>query len=135
MTKPSESTKRILCVDDDKDTCEIITILLGYAGYEVTHALTVAEGTSLAKRESFDLILLDWVFDDGSGLELCHVIRSFDTDTPILFYSGVAYEAEIKKAMNAGAQGFLVKPMGTENLLETVSRFVDNNPNEGHSYT
>src|SRR5437763_546290 len=101
MTKPSESSKQILCIDDDQDTCEIVALLFGGAGYEVTHALTVAEGLRLAKRGGFDLILLDWSFDDGTGLELCQMIRSFDTDTPILFYSAVAYQAEVKKAMRA----------------------------------
>lgn len=130
MTKPPPSSKRILCVDDNEDTCEMITVMLGSAGYEVAHALTVTEGFSLARKGGFDLILLDWVFEDGSGLKLCEKLRRFDNETPILFYSGVAYETEIKKALKAGAQGFLVKPMGTEHLLEAVSRFVSNNPNE-----
>jgi DNA-binding response OmpR family regulator len=128
MTKPSESAKRILCIDDDQDTCEIVTLLLGEAGYEVTDAPTVAEGLRLAKRGGFDLILLDWVFDDGNGLELCQMIRAFDAETPILFFSAVAYQTEIKQAMSAGAQGFLVKPMGTDLLLQTVSGFVNHNP-------
>jgi DNA-binding response OmpR family regulator len=127
MTKPSESEKRILYIDDDKDTCEMIKTLLGLAGYEVIPALTVAEGLRLATSGGFDLILLDWIFDDGSGLELCQKIRRFDAEIPILFYSGVAYKTEIKKAMRAGAQGFLVKPLGTEILTQTVSRFVGRN--------
>lgn len=122
---------RILCVDDDKDTCEMVTTLLGFAGYEVSHAQSVAEGLRLAKRGGFDLILLDWFFDDGTGLELCQMIREFDQNIPILFYSGVAYEAEVKKAMRSGAQGFLVKPFGTQDIVKTVSRFVDKNPGEG----
>jgi DNA-binding response OmpR family regulator len=131
MTKPSESAKRILCIDDNEDTCEIVTLLLSGVGYEVTHALTVAEGLRLAKRSSFDLILLDWVFEDGDGLELCQMIRAFDANTPILFYSGVAYEAEIKRAMSAGAQGFLVKPLGTEHLVQAVSGFINHDPDKG----
>ncbi len=122
---------RILCVDDDKDTCELVTFLLGQAGYEVIQALNIADGLTLVRREHFDLILLDWFFDDGTGLELCQMIRAFDSQTTILFYSGVAYSAEIKKAMSAGAQGFLIKPVGTDDLLETVSRFVNKDSGEG----
>ena len=93
-----EKTKgRILCVDDDKDTCELVTVLLGQAGYEVIQALNIADGLTLARREHFDLILLDWFFDDGTGLELCQMIRAFDSQTIILFYSGVAYKRRDKE--------------------------------------
>lgn len=122
---------QILCVDHDQDTCEMVTIMLGSAGYDVTQALSMADGLRLAKSGGFDLILLDWYFEDGTGLDLCQMIRAFDTDIPILFYSGVALETEIKKAMRSGAQGFLVKPLGTENLLATVSRLVSKSPSEG----
>lgn len=122
---------RILCADDDKDTCEMVTTLLGRAGYEVRQALSVGEALGLAQKGGFDLILLDWIFEDGTGIELCETIRSFDSKTAILFYSGIAYEAEIKKALHTGAQGFIVKPLGTETLVQTVSRFVSNDSSQG----
>lgn len=122
---------RILCVDNDQDTCEMIMLLLGQSGYEVIAAMNIAEGLTLAKREHFDLILLDWFFDDGTGLELCRMIRAFDSETVILFYSGVVDKDEIKHAISAGAQGFLVKPIGIEDLVQTVSRFVDNDSGAG----
>ena|ERR1044071_8012946 len=126
-----ENKGRILCVDDDKDTCEMLTFILGQADYEVIQAQSIAEGLTLARREQFDLILLDWFYDDGTGIELCQMIRAFNSQTPILFYSGVASGTEIKKAMSVGAQGFLVKPVRTEDLLHTVSRFLSNDPGEG----
>src|SRR4030095_274724 len=115
---------RILCVDDDKDTCEMITLLLGRLGYEVILAGTVAEGLALARKEHFDLILLDYFFNDGTGLELCHMVRTFDSETAILFYSGVADKAKIRQAIRTGAQGFLVKPGEIDELIQTVSGFV-----------
>lgn len=108
----------------------MITVLFGSVGYEVRHALNISDGLNLVKKEHFDLILLDWIFNDGSGVELCRMIRSFNTQTPILFYSGVAYNSEIKQAMSAGAQGFLVKPVEIEELIYTVSRFVNNDSGE-----
>jgi len=122
---------RILCVDNDQDTCEMITLLLGQAGYEVIVAMNIAKGLTLAKREHFDLILLDWFFDDGTGLELCQMIRAFNSRTIILFYSGVVDKDEIQQAISAGAQGFLIKPMGIEDLVLTVSRFVNNASDQG----
>jgi two-component system response regulator RegX3 len=116
--------KHVLCVDDDRDTCEMITVLLGQAGYEVTYALTVADGLKFAHKGHLDLIILDWHYQDGTGLELCKQIRTFDTETPILFYSGIVSESDIKEALIAGAQGYIVKPTGIEEVLQTISRHI-----------
>jgi two-component system, OmpR family, response regulator MprA len=124
-----EKTKRrILCVDDDQDTCEMMSVLLGTVGYEVSCALTLSEGLRLAKQEQFALILLDWTFPDGTGLELCQMIRNFDPQTPIFFCSGVSIGAESKRAMNAGAQGFFVKPLAMNDFLSNVSSLTGNDP-------
>src|ERR1044071_3872470 len=95
-SKGTTGQRRILCIDHNQDVCEMVATLLGYAGYDVTYAMSVAEGLSLARSTRFDLILLDSFFNDGTGLELCRMIRTFDTDTPILFYSAVAYETEMR---------------------------------------
>jgi DNA-binding response OmpR family regulator len=115
---------RILCVDDNKDTCDMLTVLLGLEGYEVIQASNVADGLSAAMSDDFDLIVLDWVLKDGSGLELCKQISGFNSKAPILFYSGLAGKHEMEAAMRAGAHGFLVKPLDVEDLLRSVSRCV-----------
>jgi DNA-binding response OmpR family regulator len=114
---------RILCVDDDSDTCEMITLLLGQAGYQVQHALCVRDGLAKARQGGLDLILLDWSFEDGTGLELCRQIRAFDARTTILFYTGEIDEAAIKAALGAGAQGYLIKPVAVERLLQAISEY------------
>ncbi|HXI93234.1 MAG TPA: response regulator [Blastocatellia bacterium] len=123
MDKPKG---RILCVDDDKDTRDLMAVLLGLEGYEVVQARNVAEGLALAVSDNFSLILLDWVFADGTGVELCKMIRRSSAAAPILFYSGMALKDDIENALSAGAQGFLVKPVDVEVLLQNVLRFVDN---------
>ncbi|HKG22810.1 MAG TPA: response regulator [Blastocatellia bacterium] len=118
-----EKTKgRILCVDDDRDNCALLEIILGQSGYEVTSAMTVDVALGLAKNVNFDLYLLDTILPDGTGIELCQKIRTFDPSTPILFCSGAAYQSDINRAFKAGAQGYIVKPMVIENLLDTVTR-------------
>ena len=116
----------ILCVDDHQDTCEMLTALLGLEGYEVIQTNNIADSLITATTNDFDLILLDWVLKDGSGIELCKALASANSNTPILFYSGIAEKAEMDAAMQAGAQGFLVKPVDLQDLLQSVSRFVDN---------
>jgi DNA-binding response OmpR family regulator len=118
-----EAKGRILFVEDDQDTCEMMRILLGLEGYEAVPASGVSEGLSLAKAESFDLILLDWHFEDGTGIELCRMIRAFDGEIPIFFYTGVAYKSELKKALKAGAQGYFIKPVDAGDLMQTVLRY------------
>ena len=115
---------RILCVDDDRDTCEMITVLLGHAGYEVQHALSVTDGLIKARQGGFDLILLDWSFEDGTGLDLCRRLRAFDSRTPILFYTGEIDDSAIQAALSSGAQGYLIKPVAVDSLLQAISSYV-----------
>lgn len=114
----------ILCVDDDQDTRDLLTALLGSEGYEVIALATVEEALWRAMADRFDLILLDWVLKDGTGIELCIELRRIGIDAPILFYSGIANRDEIQNAMRAGAQGFLIKPANFEDVLQNVSRFI-----------
>jgi DNA-binding response OmpR family regulator len=119
-----EPKGRILFVEDDQDTNEMMRILLGLEGYEAVPASGVSEGLRMARAERFDLILLNWHFSDGTGIELCRMIRAFDGEIPIFFYTGVAYEAELKKALKAGAQGCFVKPVDANDMMRTVSHFL-----------
>jgi DNA-binding response OmpR family regulator len=59
-----------------------------------------------------------------SGIDLCKKLREFDPSTPILFYSGAAYESDKQQAFAAGAQGYLVKPVDNDELIEQVSRLI-----------
>ncbi|MFL6214175.1 MAG: response regulator [Blastocatellia bacterium] len=115
---------RLLCVDDDRDTCEMLALLLGQAGYAVEHALSVSDGLAKVRRGGFDLILLDWSLEDGTGLDFCRQVRAFDSQTAIVFYTGHIDESAIASAMSAGAQGYLIKPVAVESLLQTVSEYV-----------
>lgn len=104
-TKP-----RILFVDDNDDTCFMVVMLLRRSDYEVITANCVASGLNLAQHETFDLYLLDNRFTDGTGQDLCKKIRAFDQETPIVFYSGDAYEIDKQRALSSGAQAYVIKP-------------------------
>lgn len=119
-TPVSGAAKRILYIENHEDSRAMLTILLGKAGFEVATATNVANGLSLARLERFDLYILDSIFSDGTGLDLCRQIRALDPLTPIIFYSSAAYESDIKAGMAAGAQGYLIKPTGIEIIEQTV---------------
>ena len=117
--------RRILCVEDDRDMCHLLEVLLGGAGYDVACSTTLAGGLSLAAIQCFDLYLLDVVLPDGSGLDLARLIRAFDAGTPLVFLSARAFPEDIKRGMKAGAQAYVVKPMDNRNLLETIGYLVE----------
>ena len=116
--------KRILYVDDDEDSCEMIAALLGASGYEVIHAQDVVHAVAKAKGDGLDLCLVDNWLPDGSGIDLCRQIRSFNSQIPIVFYSGVAQDSDIEAAIKAGAQAYLVKPSGLDVIEETLARLL-----------
>ncbi len=120
----ASSKGRILCTDDDADARELLTLTLTFAGYEVTCTDNAAEAVDLVKNQKFDLCLIDNWMPDISGEGLCKRIREFDTKTPILFYSAAAYESDKKRARDAGAQGYLVKPVIDDELIAAVARII-----------
>ena len=74
--------KRVLCVDDNTDTCALVEATLDE--WDVASEFSKQEGLRRVTAEPFDLILLDYHLPDGNGLDLCRQIRTFDVSTPIL---------------------------------------------------
>src|SRR5687767_4773586 len=95
---------RVLYIDDDPDSIEMIRVLLGFSRIELDSAATAGEALELSRTGRFDLYLLDSGLPDGNGLDLCRTLREADPETPVLFYSGYAHPAEIQKGIAAGAQ-------------------------------
>jgi DNA-binding response OmpR family regulator len=114
---------RVLCVDDDPDACAMLCELLRLSGISCLCAVSAAEAWRMICVERFDLYLLDAWLPDLDGFEFCRQIRATDSITPILFYSGAAYDSDKKKGIAAGANAYLVKPE-VENLVETISQLV-----------
>lgn len=116
------SRRRILCVDDDADTCDLLSTWLTQLDYEVETAPTLASAFELVGEEAFDLYMLDIRFPDGSGLDFCRQIRETDASTPIIFCSGDARANTMKQAFEAGATEFLTKPVNLAELAQTIEQ-------------
>ncbi|MGB7926097.1 MAG: response regulator [Pyrinomonadaceae bacterium] len=114
--------ERILCVDDDADTCEAITILLGYK-YETKGIKDAHEAMEVAQQEAFDLYIIDTWLPGHPDNELCRKLRTSAPQTPIIVYSAAVYHADRKAAFEAGATTFVAKPY-VDKLLEAVSQFL-----------
>jgi len=110
---------RVLSVDDNEDACEILSLLLSSYGIDATCAGSPAAAWPLIKAGRFDLFILDSWLPEIDGFEFCRQIREFDADTPVIFYSGAAYDTDKQKGLAAGAVAYLVKP-DVDGLIETI---------------
>ncbi|MBC7901185.1 MAG: response regulator [Saprospiraceae bacterium] len=117
---------RILCVEDDKDSCEMLTVLLSLANddYAVTAVHDAAKAMELISAGPFDLYVLDMWLPDIDGLQLTRWIRETGSSKPIVFFTAVAKDADRENALNAGATAFLVKPNDLDQLTPTVERLL-----------
>ncbi len=116
--------RRLLCVDDDKDTIELLRVIFGFAGYDVKTAETALVATHRLRTSLFDLYVLDNRLPDMNGLDLIKKIRAFDASTPIVLSSADAREQEQDRALACGAQAYLIKPWEPDLLVATVKNLI-----------
>ena len=115
-------TLRILYSEDDLDQRELISYVLAQAGIETICSETPQDFLRMARAERFDLYLLDSWLPGMSGLDLCKQIREVDSQTPIIFYSADAFPGRKEEAFRAGAQGYITKPTGFDEIVEAVRK-------------
>ena len=120
---PSKPQTRLLYVDYDDDSREMLKLLLAISQIDVTAVASAESAMSLIDAERFDMFLLDSWLADSDGFELCRVMRKSHPNTPVLFFSGAAYESDKRKGMEAGASAYLCKP-DLEGLLGSITQFV-----------
>ena len=120
---PYNCRARVLYVDDDEDSREMLCLLLRTSRIEVEAVSTAAEALSSTQIEHFDLYLLDSWLPDLDGFELCRRMRHLHPQTPILFFSGAGYETDKQRAIEAGANTYVIKP-DLSGLLESVTHFI-----------
>lgn len=115
--------RRILCVEDDRDTCEVLRFVM--TEYDFVTVSSVAAAEELIQSQKFDIYVLDNWLPDGSGVELCEKIRQISPTSPIVFTSAIGQRQDIELAMGAGADRYLVKPYEPETLVQTVKELLN----------
>ncbi len=116
---------KILFLEDDQDTRDLVGYTLKYAGMEFVPTETRQDAWDLAQKENFDLYLLDGLLPNGDSLQLCRDLRKFTPSIPVVFYSGMAHKESIRRGFDAGADDYLVKPFGgdlAQTLMKTINR-------------
>ncbi len=112
--------ERILVVDDEPDTVSLLGLTLTRAGYTVLKATSGKSCLEIAARERPDLIILDIMMPDMTGLDVLHALRVTYAQPPVIFFTAKSRVEDMVQGMEAGAYRYLVKPTSREKLLETV---------------
>jgi DNA-binding response OmpR family regulator len=117
----------VLVVEDDVHIAHVLTFMLERQGYEVTH---VADGRAasayVAASPAPDLVLLDVMLPYVDGFEIMGLIRARDgwKDTPVLMLTAKNTERDTVRALDAGANDFIIKPFQPQELLARLRRFL-----------
>jgi two-component system KDP operon response regulator KdpE len=106
----------VLVVDDEPQILRALQTNLRSAGYEVETASTAEAALAAAPMRPPDAVILDLVMPDGSGIDVCRELRSWSA-APVLVLSVVGDEAEKVAALDAGADDYVEKPFGIDELL------------------
>src|SRR5215207_6435148 len=109
-TAVQPTKKCVLCVSDHGATCEILAAVLGRRGYEVVTARSLVTALLAAYGQVFSLYVLDAEVWGGAGARLCVSISACDPLAPILVFSSAAGAGAPRKALEAGATRYILKP-------------------------
>jgi OmpR-family two-component system manganese-sensing response regulator len=110
----------ILLVDDEVELADPLSRVLKREGYAVDVAYDGATGSQLATQGNYDLLILDWMLPQRSGLEICQQLRSRGDNTPVLFLTAKDTVDDRVNGLDAGADDYLIKPFELRELLARV---------------
>src|SRR5512145_1406325 len=114
---------KILVVEDDPNIRKLVRVNLVKRGYTVVEAADSAQALALFKEEALDLVLLDLVLPGLSGVDVCAWMRA-RSEIPIIILSARSEEDLKVAALDAGADDYVTKPFGQEELLARVRAFL-----------
>ena len=110
---------RILVVDDEEKLLSLIVEFLAAEGFTVETAQTGNDGLTLAKKNIFDLIVLDWMLPDLSGLEVIKELRK-QNDIPVIFLTAKTSEIDKLLGLELGADDYITKPFSLRELAARI---------------
>ncbi len=114
---------KILVIDDDEGMTELLELLLLPISSCILVANTGAEGVELARTAAPNLIILDLMLPGMNGWEISRAVRSFST-CPILILSAIDSPDIVARALDAGADDYLVKPVSSNTLIARLNNLL-----------
>lgn len=128
----ASNATRVLVVDDEPEIVRGLTIVLREAGYAVEAASTKARALDALATRPPEAVVLDLVLPDGDGVSVVKELRGWSR-LPVLVLSAVGDEREKVRALDAGADDYVTKPFGTEELLARLRAVLRRSPDAGHA--
>jgi DNA-binding NtrC family response regulator len=123
--QPSPEGKgKILVVDDEFDIREGLELLLTSEGYSVELAQNGAEGLQKMEQHAYDLVLLDLMMPDRSGMDVLQEVRQHDRETPIFMITAYGSVEAAVSALKLGASDYFSKPWDNEKLVIEIERMI-----------
>lgn len=113
-------TAHILLVEDEVKLARFLELELSSEGYRVSVAHDGMTGLTLAREESFDLAILDWMLPGLTGVELCRRLRATGNKIPVILLTARDEVGDRVTGLDAGADDYVVKPFSIEELLARI---------------
>jgi CheY-like chemotaxis protein len=123
-THESTSSQRILVVDDDRSSCEIVSKILSHRGYQVDVAYDGKAALDLVGQQDYGLALIDYRMPKMDGIELYRKIHEMRPTLVGLFVTGYPTIETIYPAIAAGVERVIAKPASSDQLLGAVEQYV-----------
>jgi DNA-binding NtrC family response regulator len=120
----STSRAKVLVVDDEPDIRESLELVLGDAGYAVETAQNGTEGLQKMASRGYDLVLLDLMMPDRSGMDVLSEVRERDRETPIFMITAYGSVEAAVQALKLGANDYFSKPWDNEKLVIEIERMI-----------
>ena len=116
---------RIALLEDDMDQVVLVENWLSNSGHDCLHFESSQEFLRMVSRESFDLLILDWMLPESSGIEVLKKVReSIDWPIPILFVTIKDSERDIIEALETGADDYMIKPISKGELGARINALI-----------
>ncbi|MCC7206377.1 MAG: response regulator [Anaerolineae bacterium] len=116
--------RKVLVVDDEPQTVELIRLMFKTLGHEAEGASTGAEAISAARRNKPLMVLLDVMLPDMSGYDVCTALKAMPemAGVPVIMLTALDDRTTREKALNAGADTFVAKPVSRAQLRDYLDR-------------
>ncbi len=111
----------ILIVEDDKGIQDMLNYSLAPEGYTLYSAFTVKEGWEIIESKAVDLVLLDWMLPDNSGIDLLHRIRKYHSMLSVIMVTAKTEEEDRILGLDVGADDYITKPFSVKELKARIN--------------